>query len=76
MSASLDVVVPLGARSTRLDETAAVVVALHEVLWLVVWVVVAVLSDVLRRARIAATSSGSLSTEHDEKSKLFILPFY
>ena len=54
MIAGLCGVVPLGTRSTRHDETSAVVVALHEVLWLVVWVVVAVLSDVLRRTRIAA----------------------
>ena len=47
-------VVPLGTRSTRHDETSAVVVTLHEVLWLVVRVVVAVLGNVLRRARIAA----------------------
>ena len=47
-------VVPLGTRSTRHDETSTVVVTLHEVLWLVVRVVVAVLGNVLRRARIAA----------------------
>ena len=76
MPASLEVIVPLGTRSTRHDETSAVVVALNEVLWLVVWVVVAVRGGVLYRTWIAATSSGSLSNEHDEKSKLFILPFY
>ena len=54
MSASLDVVVPLGARSTRLDETAAVVVTLHEVGGVMMCVVVAVLSNAVACVWVAA----------------------